>query len=95
MAGRKKTSSLLDLMTPDPGGAYAGPSPYEQQFAPPSMPATQFNLETPETGAMPRASGGVTLPGRGYELELRGDYLRNPQGAPADWSLGLGLRRRF
>jgi hypothetical protein len=72
-----------------------------QQYAselPMAMPypadATQFTAPRVPF-QLPTAGLRVPVPlGRLGEVELRGDYTRNPYGAP-DFSLGFGFTRKF
>ena len=90
MAGKKRTLATLGE-TPDPGGAFNYQIP---QFLPQPGPQFNFALESPEYQQnIPRASGGVTLPMLGNQLQLQGEYQQDPY--MPDWRLMLGLQRRF
>lgn len=87
---KKRTLATLGE-TIDPGGAFEYQIP---QFLPQPGSRLDLALESPEYQSnIPRASGGITLPMLGNELQLQGEYQSDPY--LPDWRLMLGLQRRF
>jgi hypothetical protein len=89
-----KKQNTLATLGETPVGDQAFELPPGYGFVPPQLPPLNFDLQTQNpTGNIPYASGGITLPLLGHELQLQYGYQRDPYAPMHDFR--ATFRRQF